>query len=353
MQLEKKEFNSNIVPFVEDQLRPRDVMAQIYSIQQLMTEAMKVNEHYGIIPGTSKNTLYKAGAEKLDMMFRLAPEYEVERIDLPNNHREYIVKCRLIHINTGKMWGMGVGSCSTMESKYRYRNVADYEVTGEPIPKDAKERKKEYRKQGYGMKKIDGVWEWVKYTDSQKTENPDIADVYNTVLKMAKKRAQVDATLTATAASDIFTQDMPNEYGIEEPAYEFVPNKPVDNKTAETHTNTAAEQKKANGDASNSEKSHKTDLVKKIIVNVKNIAMMELPVNATDDERKKMNQEVLQRVSFFEFEDEEKNLVTLQCNTPKDLEKIKNIKRLQTIYGKTKEELKKIKAPKDSDELPL
>ena len=41
-----------------------------------------------------------------------------------------------------------------------------------------------------------------------KVENPDIADIYNTVKKMAKKRAFVDAMLTATAASDCFTQDI-------------------------------------------------------------------------------------------------------------------------------------------------
>ena len=41
-----------------------------------------------------------------------------------------------------------------------------------------------------------------------RVENSDLADTYNTVLKMAKKRALVDATLTATAASDIFTQDL-------------------------------------------------------------------------------------------------------------------------------------------------
>jgi hypothetical protein len=39
-------------------------------------------------------------------------------------------------------------------------------------------------------------------------ENEDIADVFNTVLKMGKKRAFVDAVLSATAASDIFTQDI-------------------------------------------------------------------------------------------------------------------------------------------------
>jgi hypothetical protein len=42
----------------------------------------------------------------------------------------------------------------------------------------------------------------------EKGENEDPADCYNTVLKMAKKRAYVDAMLTATAASDIFTQDI-------------------------------------------------------------------------------------------------------------------------------------------------
>lgn len=42
----------------------------------------------------------------------------------------------------------------------------------------------------------------------ERVENIDIADTYNTVLKMAKKRAHVDAILTVTAASDIFTQDL-------------------------------------------------------------------------------------------------------------------------------------------------
>jgi hypothetical protein len=59
---------------------------------------------------------------------------------------------------------------------------------------------------GYTVKKEDGTW-WI-CEKIEKQENPDIADVYNTVLKIAKKRALVDATLTATAASDIFTQDL-------------------------------------------------------------------------------------------------------------------------------------------------
>ena len=190
-------------------LSPDAVLEQIKMIQELMARAMKKDEHYGIIPGCgTKPTLLKAGAEKLNFTFRLAPSYEVTVENLENGHRDYRVICTLTHIDSGKIWGQGVGSCSTLESKYRYRSNADFEDTGKPIPKDAKEKKAEYRKQGFGMKKVNGVWLWVKYGKDEKVENPDIADIYNTVLKMAKKRAQVDATLTATAASDIFTQDI-------------------------------------------------------------------------------------------------------------------------------------------------
>jgi hypothetical protein len=42
----------------------------------------------------------------------------------------------------------------------------------------------------------------------EKVEYDNPADYFNTCLKMAKKRALVDAVLTSTAASDIFTQDI-------------------------------------------------------------------------------------------------------------------------------------------------
>jgi len=60
---------------------------------------------------------------------------------------------------------------------------------------------------GFVTKKNDeGKWEIAIQGASVEHDNP--ADYYNTVLKMAKKRAHVDAILTATAASDIFTQDV-------------------------------------------------------------------------------------------------------------------------------------------------
>jgi hypothetical protein len=41
--------------------------------------------------------------------------------------------------------------------------------------------------------------------------NPDLADTYNTVLKMADKRALIAAVLNGTAASDVFTQDVEDQ----------------------------------------------------------------------------------------------------------------------------------------------
>ena len=187
----------------------QQIRQQVISIQELLASVMQESTHYGVSPGCgAKPTRLQPGDQKLMRMFQLAHDYSLDQPDLGTGHREYRVKCTLCNRNTGLVQGSGNGMCSTMESKYRYRNVSDWEDTGEPIPNDARERKAEYRKQGFGMKKVNGQWLWVRYTDSQKSENPDIADTYNTVLKMACKRALVAAVLNATAASDIFTQDV-------------------------------------------------------------------------------------------------------------------------------------------------
>jgi hypothetical protein len=211
MELERQKPGTAVVPFVQNQLTPVDVLAQVQTIQELMSKVMHDGEHYGTIPGTDKPTLLKAGAEKLSILFRLAPDYEVERGDLPGGHREYHVTCRLKHIHTTDFWGAGVGICSTMESKYRWRQ--DVEWTGEAVPQDYwKDRDATFLGgKGFMAKKNPGSGQWEIAKKSGRVENQDIADTYNTVLKMAKKRAHVDAMLTATAASDIFTQDLADE----------------------------------------------------------------------------------------------------------------------------------------------
>jgi hypothetical protein len=195
------------------ELSVAEVVAQSEKALALMDQGMKEGLHYGKIPGTDKPTLLQPGAEKICFMFRVSSRYRVEREDLPQKHIAYTVVCELTHIATGAFVGEGLGSASTMESKYRWRKGV--EMTGRPVPGNYWNVRKENPDaalamlggKGFGTKKVNNQWQIVKYSD-ERVENPDIADQYNTVLKMARKRAYIDAVKSAFAVSDIFTQDI-------------------------------------------------------------------------------------------------------------------------------------------------
>src|SRR5207253_2080285 len=147
------------------------------------------------------------------LMFRLRPTFEKSMRDLPDGHREYELVCTITHRITDVVLGQGVGCCSTLESKYRWRR-GQPETTGQIIPplywklRKTKPAKAQELLGGKEMvaRKIEGQWFICRKADvSERFPNPDIADCYNTVFKVAKKRALVDSVLTCTAASDVFT----------------------------------------------------------------------------------------------------------------------------------------------------
>ncbi len=208
---------------VPETMTASDVMRQVHLIQDVMKTAMKDGEHYGKIPGCGdKPALLKAGAEKLAMTFRLAPKFDIVKTQMANGHINIDVTSSLYSIVTGQFLGSGVGSCSTMESKYRFR-TGPGDSTGKPVPRDYWDIRKEDPAKalellgGRGhMAKKDPSGAWMIFRQGEKVEHDNPADFYNTVLKMAKKRAQVDNTLTVLAASDIFAQDIeenPELYG--------------------------------------------------------------------------------------------------------------------------------------------
>ncbi len=212
--LAKVERSESYIVGVDDAISPARLIEQVALIQNVMKSVMKDGEHFGKIPGCGdKPSLLKPGAEKLCFTFRMDPQFEIEVIDMGKGHREYRVKCTLYSINGGQRLGSGVGSASTMEGKWRFR-TGPVESTGKPVPSDYWDQRKSdpvkaqeaLGGRGFSTKKIDGVWMIVKQGEKVEHDNP--ADVYNTVLKMGKKRAMVDAVLTCTAASDIFTQDV-------------------------------------------------------------------------------------------------------------------------------------------------
>jgi hypothetical protein len=192
-------MNNSVTVYEEHRLTETDIRAQVNLIQHVMKAVMKgpskdnpAGVHYGIIPGTPKPTLYKPGAEVLCATFRISPEFTVEDLSTSDCYR-YRVTCKGRHQTTGIVLAEGMGSASSNEDKYRWRRIV-CEEEFEATPSDRRRIK-------YAKGKESSF-----YTVKQIRAEPD--DIDNTVLKMACKRAQVAMTLNATAASDIFTQDV-------------------------------------------------------------------------------------------------------------------------------------------------
>ena len=138
---------------------PAEVTRRTEMLRDYVKQHMNEGEDYGVIPGGNKPTLFKPGAEKLNAVFGLSPMVEVSnRVeDWDNGFVAYEMKVTLLNKRTGGVEAEGIGSCNSRERRYK---------------------------------------------------NQDAAGIANTVLKMAKKRALVDATLSATRASGMFTQDL-------------------------------------------------------------------------------------------------------------------------------------------------
>jgi hypothetical protein len=184
------QFQPAVENYGSRSLTAADVRAQVNLMQDVMAEVMRDGTHYGTIPGTKSKSLYKAGAEKLMATFRLAGDPEVTDLS-KDGEIAYRVKVRLSTAN-GQFIGAGIGECSSSEEKYSWR-LAVCEDEYDDTPENR--RRVKYSK-------------WQGKVEKKKQVRTNPADVANTILKMAKKRAQVDAVITATAASDIFTQDI-------------------------------------------------------------------------------------------------------------------------------------------------
>jgi hypothetical protein len=197
----------------ENELSVDDLVKRVGKVQEVARRVMQDGLHFGKIPGVDKPTLLKPGAEILCLTFRLAPVFSIDEISLGDGHRDYRVKCTLMHIATGASMGDGHGSCSTKESKYAWRNgERKCPTCGKPCIIKGKEQ---YgggwlcfaKKGGCGAKFATGD-QAIEGQSVGRVANEDIADTYNTVLKMACKRALVAAVLIVTGASALFTQDV-------------------------------------------------------------------------------------------------------------------------------------------------
>jgi len=205
---------STALALPDEQTFKQDILA-INRFQQVVHANMVAGQDYGVIPGTTKPTLLKPGAEKIAKLLGLADTYEImdRQEDWQRPFFRYLIKCSLSSVKHGSTISEGLGECNSMESKYRWRE------TNRKCPVCGEEAiikgKAEYGGGWLCFKKTGGCG--TKWDNDAaeiigqkvgRVENEDIYSQVNTILKMAKKRALVDAALSAGRLSQVFTQDI-------------------------------------------------------------------------------------------------------------------------------------------------
>lgn len=223
-----------------DRFMPVMTMDNALERRQIILEAtkklMKDGLDFGVIPGTgTKPTLLQPGADKLCNLFGITVRYkflkQVEDWTGKDHSGEpfFYYKIKGIAYRGEIPMGEGIASCSSWESKYRWRKgERKCPACGSAaIIKGKKEYGGGYlcfaKKGGCGAKYKDGD-QSIESQDVSRVPNPDIFDQVNTIQKMAVKRAKIATTINATSASEFFTQDVEDFHAAEAaPAVEEEP----------------------------------------------------------------------------------------------------------------------------------
>jgi len=220
-------------------MSPTEMGREVQTLDDLYKRIMTKGTDYDTIPGTPKPTLLKPGAEMLLRAFHLEPVTEImdktNMDDADNPFFDFTIKVTLYWImGDGRKIriGDGMGSANTRETRYAYRWLF-----GNDLP--------------LGFDKQNAVKRTVKgYQQYRRNASADeIYTLKNTVMKMAEKRALVDAVLKVTGADRIFTQDvedmdlppMEPSASEEKPRQDMEPKKTLDEKILARERNEAVD----------------------------------------------------------------------------------------------------------------
>lgn len=188
-----------------------ETLAKVKTLQSTLKNILVDNHDYGKIPGCGdKPTLLKPGAEKILMALGITSSYElIEHTETfeGKGFFAYTVKCILF--KNGSKITEGLGHANSKEKKWALEFVYEKDLP-QGSDKDLLKKKK---------------FETSKGTFYKYEVEADANSKANTILKMAKKRAQIDAVLTVASLSEIFTQDFDDLPENQEPTTKETVNK--------------------------------------------------------------------------------------------------------------------------------
>ncbi len=127
---------------------PAQIITQQNEMRGFIKEVLEEGRDYGTIPGVDKPSLLQPGAQRINVGFGIIPHYTTLEAQVDHDRvvewskrkkifkdrqwtgdwsiesgtsigvYRYVVRCELVHRDTGIVVGESLGACSTLEAKY-------------------------------------------------------------------------------------------------------------------------------------------------------------------------------------------------------------------------------------------
>lgn len=161
-------------------------------LQTMVGDMLERGVDYGRIPGTPADSLWDPGASQILGAFNSYPgERRFLKFEDTAEKIAVCVEVPIISRATGQVVTTGIGAASTLETKYKYRWEANPKKWGY----DEEAIKTFKLKKG---KDDDG-----NPTTLYRIPNPEHSELLNTIVKMATKRAEVDAAQSLPGVASV------------------------------------------------------------------------------------------------------------------------------------------------------
>lgn len=167
-----------------------NTVANIRLLQGMVKDLLKRGVDYGRTPGTQSDNLWDPGASQIIGAFgaRIGPR-RILKLEDTDEKIAVVLEAPLISRSTGDEVAAGIGAASTLETKYKYRWVND------PL------------EWGYDAETIKTLKHKIQSGKTlYRIPNPEHSDLLNTIVKMASKRAEVDAAQTLPGVASVLRQ---------------------------------------------------------------------------------------------------------------------------------------------------
>ena len=172
----------------------QETMQSIALLQDMVRHTLIRDVDYGRIPGTPQDSLWDPGASMIIGSFNCyCGQRRILKLEDGDSKIAVCIEVPILSRRAQQEVGSGIGAASTLETKYKYRWVAKPQDWGYDDAAIKTFKAKRGREDG-------------RETMLYRIPNPEHSELLNTIIKMASKRAEVDAAESLPGVSSVLRQ---------------------------------------------------------------------------------------------------------------------------------------------------